>query len=301
MNGLNTVNTFLFWGGAKEEKKDLGKVISTNPGTVIGIDLGTTYSCVAVFKHCHVEIIENNQGNRITPSYVTFTSNGERLIGDPAKNLLTSNPQIFRKDDKPVVKVKTGFGEKLFTPEEISAMILGKMHAGTIAGLNVIRIINEPTAAAIAYGLDRLRKERGFKTVLVFDLGGGTFDVSLLAFEDGVFQVLGNTHLGSEDFDLRIMEHFIRLFKEKLGRDVREDTRAVQKLRREVEKDKRTLSSQTEIRIEIESFFHNEYFFNEKLTRAKFEDLNMDLFRSTLKPVEKVLEYGDLKKSDIDE
>ncbi|CAF1053854.1 unnamed protein product [Didymodactylos carnosus] len=328
-------------------------------GTVIGIDLGTTYSCVGIFKHGRVEIIANDQGNRITPSYVAFTTDGERLIGDAAKNQLTSNPentvfdvkrligreysdptvqqdikhfpfQVVEKNSKPIIKINTGNSEKMFAPEEISAMVLGKMReiaeaylgkkvthavvtvpayfndaqrqatkdAGTISGLNVMRIINEPTAAAIAYGLD---KKEGEKNILVFDLGGGTFDVSLLTIDNGVFEVVatnGDTHLGGEDFDQRVMEHFIKIFKKKTGKDVRKDHRAVQKLRREVEKAKRTLSSQHQTKIEIESFFDNEDF-SEALTRAKFEELNMDLFRSTMKPVQKVLEDSDLKKTDI--
>uniref|UniRef100_A0A669ECY0 Endoplasmic reticulum chaperone BIP n=1 Tax=Oreochromis niloticus TaxID=8128 RepID=A0A669ECY0_ORENI len=309
-----------------EDKKD-------NVGTVVGIDLGTTYSCVGVFKNGRVEIIANDQGNRITPSYVAFTSEGERLIGDAAKNQLTSNPEntifdakrligrtwgdpsvqqdikylpfkVTEKKSKPHIQVDIGGGQmKTFAPEEVSAMVLTKMKetaeaylgkkvthavvtvpayfndaqrqatkdAGTIAGLNVMRIINEPTAAAIAYGLD---KKDGEKNILVFDLGGGTFDVSLLTIDNGVFEVVatnGDTHLGGEDFDQRVMEHFIKLYKKKTGKDVRKDNRAVQKLRREVEKAKR------------------------------FEELNMDLFRSTMKPVQKVLEDSDLKKSDIDE
>jgi molecular chaperone DnaK (HSP70) len=172
--------------------------------------------------------------------------------------------------------------------------------AGVIAGLNVMRIINEPTAAAIAYGLD---KKEGEKNILVFDLGGGTFDVSLLTIDNGVFEVVstnGDTHLGGEDFDQRVMEHFIKLYKKKSGKDIRSDNRAVQKLRREVEKAKRTLSGAHQARIEIESLFDGEDF-SEVLTRAKFEELNMDLFRSTLKPVQKVLEDADLQKKDIDE
>jgi len=172
--------------------------------------------------------------------------------------------------------------------------------AGTIAGLNVMRIINEPTAAAIAYGLD---KREGEKNVLVFDLGGGTFDVSLLTIDNGVFEVVstnGDTHLGGEDFDQRVMDHFIKLYKKKKGKDIRKDSRAVQKLRREVEKAKRALSSSHQVRIEIESFFEGEDF-SETLTRAKFEELNMDLFRSTMKPVQKVLEDADMNKKDVDE
>jgi len=330
-------------------------------GTVIGIDLGTTYSCVGVFKNGRVEIIANDQGNRITPSYVAFTAEGERLIGDAAKNQLTTNPEntvfdakrligrdwvdptvqsdiklfpfkVIEKSSKPHIQVDTANGVKTFAPEEISAMVLIKMKetaeaylgkkvthavvtvpayfndaqrqatkdAGTIAGLTVMRIINEPTAAAIAYGLD---KREGEKNVLVFDLGGGTFDVSLLTIDNGVFEVVatnGDTHLGGEDFDQRVMDYFIKLYKKKKGKDVRKDNRAVQKLRREVEKAKRALSSSHQTRIEIESFFEGEDF-SETLTRAKFEELNMDLFRSTMKPVQKVLEDADMKKKDVDE
>ncbi|KAL1273568.1 hypothetical protein QQF64_026382 [Cirrhinus molitorella] len=333
-----------------------------NVGTVIGIDLGTTYSCVGVFENGRVEIIANDQGNRITPSYVAFTAEGERLIGDAAKNQLTSNPEntvfdakrligrmwgdssvqqdikylpfkVIEKKNKPHIQLDIGSGQlKTFTPEEISAMVLTKMKetaeaylgkkvthavvtvpayfndaqrqatkdAGTIAGLNIMRIINEPTAAAIAYGLN---EKHGEKNILVFDLGGGTFDVSLLTIDNGVFEVVatnGDTHLGGEDFDQRVMEYFIKLYKKKTGKDVRKDNRAMQKLRREVEKAKRTLSTQHQARIEIESFFEGEDF-SEMLTRAKFEELNMDLFRSTMKPVQKVLEDADMKKSDIDE
>jgi len=332
-------------------------------GTVIGIDLGTTYSCVGVFKNGRVEIIANDQGNRITPSYVAFTAEGERLVGDAAKNQLTSNPEntvfdakrligrdwtdkavqndikfypfkVIEKSSKPHVKVETGAdkGEKTFAPEEISAMVLGKMKetaeaylgkkvthavvtvpayfndaqrqatkdAGVIAGMTVMRIINEPTAAAIAYGMD---KKEGEKNVLVFDLGGGTFDVSLLTIDNGVFEVVatnGDTHLGGEDFDQRVMEHFIKLYKKKKGKDLRKDVRAVQKLRREVEKAKRALSAAHQVRVEVESLFEGEDF-SETLTRAKFEELNMDLFKGTLKPVQKVLEDSDLSKKDIDE
>jgi len=330
-------------------------------GTVIGIDLGTTYSCVGVFKNGRVEIIANDQGNRITPSYVAFTAEGERLIGDAAKNQLTTNPEntvfdakrmigrewsdkavqhdikyfpfkVVEKNTKPHIVLDTQEGEKVFAAEEISAMVLLKMKetaeaylgkkvthavvtvpayfndaqrqatkdAGAISGLTVMRIINEPTAAAIAYGMD---KKEGEKNVLVFDLGGGTFDVSLLTIDNGVFEVVatnGDTHLGGEDFDQRVMEHFIKLYKKKKGKDLRKDNRAVQKLRREVEKAKRALSSAHQVRIEVESMFEGEDF-TETLTRAKFEELNMDLFRSTMKPVQKVLEDADMQKKDVDE
>lgn len=345
--------------GDEEEEGEKKKKESV--GTVIGIDLGTTYSCVGVYKNKRVEIIANDQGNRITPSYVAFTDDGDRLIGDAAKNQLTSNPEntffdikrmigrtwddkavqhdikfypfkVINKSNKPHVQAKVKGSDKVFAPEEVSAMVLGKMKevaeeylgekilnavvtvpayfndaqrqatkdAGTIAGLNVMRIINEPTAAAIAYGLD---KKEGEKNILVFDLGGGTFDVSVLTIDDGVFEVVstnGDTHLGGEDFDQRVMDHFIKLYKKKKGKDIRKDHRATQKLRREVEKAKRALSSQHQARIEIESLYDGEDF-SETLTRARFEELNMDLFRSTMKPVNQVLEDGDLKKTEIDE
>ncbi|VDM59489.1 unnamed protein product [Angiostrongylus costaricensis] len=352
----------LFYSGVftDENKSDDKKDVKF--GTIIGIDLGTTYSCVGVYKNGRVEIIANDQGNRITPSYVAFASDtGERMIGDAAKNQLTINPEntvfdakrligrdysdqtvqndmkhwpfkIIDRNNKPHVSLKVGKDAKQFTPEEISAMVLGKMKeiaesylgkevkhavvtvpayfndaqrqatkdAGTIAGLNVVRIINEPTAAAIAYGLD---KKEGERNILVFDLGGGTFDVSMLTIDNGVFEVLatnGDTHLGGEDFDQRVMEYFIKLYKKKTGKDLRKDHRSVQKLRREVEKAKRALSTQHQTKIEVESIMDGEDF-SETLTRAKFEELNMDLFRATLKPVQKVLEDSDLKKEQVHE
>jgi len=329
-------------------------------GDVIGIDLGTTYSCVGIFQNGRVEIIPNEQGNRITPSVVAFTDD-ERLIGDAAKNQAPMNPtrtvydakrmigrkfddpilqgdiknwpfKVVSRDGKPCISVEVKGENKVFAPEEISAMVLVKMReiaegylgktiknaivtvpayfqdaqrqatkdAGTIAGLNVMRIINEPTAAAIAYGLD---KKDGERTILVYDLGGGTFDVSLLSIDDGVFEVLatnGDTHLGGQDFDNRIMDHFISLIQKKHKKNLREDLRAMGKLKREVEKAKRALSNQMSSRIEIESLTDG-IDFSETLTRAKFEELNMDLFKGTLKPVQKVLEDAGLQKSDVDD
>jgi len=340
---------------ADDDKKD------EPVGTVIGIDLGTTYSCVGVFKNGRVEIIANDQGNRITPSYVAWDSGDERLVGDAAKNQATVNPEktvfdvkrligrkfgdktvqhdkklvpykIVDKDGKPNVQVTVKGEKKIYSPEEVSAMILQKMKkvaegylgsdvknavvtvpayfndaqrqatkdAGTISGLNVMRIINEPTAAAIAYGLD---KKGGEKNILVFDLGGGTFDVTLLTIDNGVFEVLatnGDTHLGGEDFDQRTMQYFIKMLKKKKKVDLRKDKRALQKLRKEVERVKRALSSQHQAKVEIESLYDGEDF-SETLTRARFEELNIDLFKKTLGPVGKVMSDAGLKKSEVDE
>lgn len=331
-----------------------------NYGTVIGIDLGTTYSCVAVMKNGKTEILANEQGNRITPSYVAFTDD-ERLIGDAAKNQVAANPKntifdikrliglkyedrsvqrdkehlpfdIINKNGKPAVEVEVKGEKKVFTPEEVSGMILGKMKqiaedylgkkvthavvtvpayfndaqrqatkdAGTIAGLNVLRIVNEPTAAAIAYGLDKTKDEH---QIIVYDLGGGTFDVSLLSIENGVFEVqatAGDTHLGGEDFDYKIVRQLMKTFKKKHGIDVSDNNKALAKLKREAEKAKRALSSQMSTRIEIDSFVDG-IDLSETLTRAKFEELNLSLFKKTLKPVEKVLEDAGLEKNDIDD
>jgi len=348
----------LFAIGARADEDDEDD--EEQVGTVIGIDLGTTYSCVGVYKDGRVQIIANDQGNRITPSYVAFTDE-ERLIGDAAKNQASLNPEntvfdvkrligrafqdkevqkdksllpfdIVNKKSKPHIQVEVKGDKKSFSPEEISAMILIKMKetaeaylgkdvvnavvtvpayfndaqrqatkdAGTIAGLNVMRIINEPTAAAIAYGLDKKAKE---KNIIVYDLGGGTFDVSILTIDEGVFEVLatnGDTHLGGEDFDQRVMEHFIKVIKKKSDVDISKDKRAMAKLRRETEKAKRSLSSVHQVKVEIESLVDGEDF-AETLTRARFEELNNDLFKKTLKPVQLVLKDSGLKKSEIHE
>lgn len=329
----------------------------------IGIDLGTTYSCVAHFTNDRVEIIANDQGNRTTPSYVAFTDT-ERLIGDAAKNQAAMNPpntvfdakrligrkfsdhevqedmkhfpfKVVDKGGKPQIQVEFKGETKVFTPEEISSMVLTKMKetaeqylgttikdavitvpayfndsqrqatkdAGLIAGLNVLRIINEPTAAAIAYGLDKKDLTRGEKNILIFDLGGGTFDVSLLAIDEGVFEVkatAGDTHLGGEDFDHRLVTHFVQEFKRKNKKDLSTNQRALRRLRTSCERAKRTLSSSAQTSIEIDSLFEGIDFYT-SITRARFEELCADLFRSTLDPVEKVLRDSKLDKSQVDE
>eukprot|EP00537_Pseudo-nitzschia_pungens_P006937 CAMPEP_0172377460 /NCGR_PEP_ID=MMETSP1060-20121228/68915_1 /TAXON_ID=37318 /ORGANISM="Pseudo-nitzschia pungens, Strain cf. cingulata" /LENGTH=716 /DNA_ID=CAMNT_0013105147 /DNA_START=178 /DNA_END=2328 /DNA_ORIENTATION=+ len=339
-------------------------------GPCIGIDLGTTYSCVGVWRNDRVDICANEQGNRITPSYVAFpkdaASSGGRLVGDAAKNQASQNPtgtffdvkrligrnfddstvqkdkKLFPyeiakdKNGKPIVRLPKEIGSKYpksdFTPEEVSGMILRKMKetaeaylgtevkhavvtvpayfndaqrqatkdAGTIAGLKVERVINEPTAAAIAYGLDKQDRE---ENILVFDLGGGTFDVTLLSIDNGVFEVLatsGNTHLGGEDFDQRLMEYCISQFKRKSGIDISKDKRAVQRLRKQCENAKRTLSTQTSTMIDCEALSNGEDF-SLTLSRAKFEELNLDLFKKTLTPVTQVLKDSGLSKSQVDQ
>lgn len=329
----------------------------------IGIDLGTTYSCVGYYVNERVEIIANDQGNRTTPSYVSFTDT-ERLIGDSAKTQAALNPEntvfdakrlIGRKFDddevqkdkvhwpfklhrdssgKPLIEVNFKGELKRFTPEEISAMILVKMKeiaesyiggepitdavvtvpayfndsqrqatkdAGKIAGLNVLRIINEPTAAALAYGLQNSKS--GERNILVFDLGGGTFDVSLLTLDDGIFEVkatAGNTHLGGEDFDNRLVQHFVKEFERKFKEDLSGNPRALRRLRTASERAKRTLSSASQASIEIDSLYKGHDFYT-TITRAKFEELCIDLFRKCLAPVEDVIRESNLSKGQIHE
>ncbi len=326
----------------------------------IGIDLGTTYSCVGVWRDNRCEIIANEQGNRTTPSYVAFNDN-ERLIGDGAKNQAAMNPSntvydakrligrdfndqvtqteiqnlsynVINKTEKPFISVDYLGETKVFSPEEISAMILGKMRdvaagylgedvkdvvitvpayfndgqrqatkdAGQIAGLNVLRIINEPTAAAIAYGLNNKKNEQN---VLIFDLGGGTFDVSLLNIDDGIFEVratAGDTHLGGEDFDNLLMQHFMAEFKRKNKVDITGNKRSLRRLKTACEKAKRTLSSSATANIEIDSLCDGIDFFT-SITRAKFESLCMPLFQKCIQPVSKVLQDAGCSKSQVDE
>jgi heat shock 70kDa protein 1/2/6/8 len=327
----------------------------------IGIDLGTTYSCVGVYQNGRVEIITNSQGNRTTPSYVAFTDT-ERLVGDAAKNQAAMNHKntvfdakrlignsfddknvqkdmkdfpfkLTDKNNKPIINVTFKGEEKEFRPEEISAMILQEMKrmaesylgkevkkavvtvpayfndaqrlatkdAGTIAGLEVLRIINEPTAASIAYGLDKQKEEE--KNILVFDLGGGTFDVSLLTIDGGVFEVKatsGDTHLGGEDFDTRLVNHFADEFKRKHKQDMTGNAKAMRKLRTACEKAKKTLSSAASAQIEIDSI-HDGIDFTASITRARFEELCADLFNLTIEPVRSVLTDSKMDKRSIHE
>ncbi|KAL3521084.1 hypothetical protein ACH5RR_019233 [Cinchona calisaya] len=334
-------------------------------GPAIGIDLGTTYSCVAVWQHDRVEIIPNDQGNRTTPSYVAFTDT-ERLVGDAAKNQVAMNPVntvfdakrlIGRKfsdpcvesdmkfwpfkiipdypTDKPMILVSYKGKEKKFAAEEISSMVLTKMKeiaeaylgstvknavitvpayfndsqrqatrdAGLIAGLNVLRIIVEPTAAAIAYGLNKMSDIKGKKkNVLIFDLGGGTFDVSLLNIEEGIFEVKaisGDTHLGGEDIDNRMVNHFVQEFKRKHNdKDISGNLRALRRLRTACERAKRAFSSAAQASIEIDGLFEG-IDFQSTITRPKFEEMNMDLFRKCIELVEDCLRDAKMDKSNV--
>lgn len=332
----------------------------TTKAKAIGIDLGTTYSCVGVYLNDKVEIIANDQGNRTTPSYVAFTEN-ERLIGDSAKNQVARNPEntvfdakrligrkftddtvqkdiklwpfvvVQGKDDKPMIQVQYKGKTETFHPEQISSMVLTKMKtiaedylgkevkdavvtvpayfndsqrqatkdAGTIAGLNVSRIINEPTAAAIAYGLDKnVQSERN---VLIFDLGGGTFDVSLLTIDEGLFEVKatsGDTHLGGEDFDNKLVEYCSSQFLKTSGQDIRQDKRAMRRLRTGCEKAKRMLSTVNATQIDVDALKGGEDF-SMTITRAKFEELCLQYFRNCLKPVEQVLQDSKISKNQI--
>eukprot|EP01065_Artemidia_motanka_P035376 TRINITY_DN43299_c0_g1_i1.p1 TRINITY_DN43299_c0_g1~~TRINITY_DN43299_c0_g1_i1.p1 ORF type:complete len:714 (+),score=249.59 TRINITY_DN43299_c0_g1_i1:207-2144(+) len=329
-------------------------------GRVIGIDLGTTYSVAGVWRDGKVDIIPNELGNRITPSVVGFLPDGERLIGDGARNQMAGNPAntisavkrfmgrqfsertvqsdkqllgykvVSGSGGRAAVRVSVGNDTRTMSPEEVSAMVLGKMRiiaedylgepvhdavvtvpayfsdaqrkatkdAGAIAGLNVRRIINEPTAAALAYGLDAKSEQN----ILVFDLGGGTFDVSVLQIDDGFFEVLatnGDTHLGGEDFDNRMVKHLLKIAQKRHGVDLSGRKGAVARLRQAAESAKRRLSSQPDARIEVDGLSEG-VDFSETVTRAKFEELSMDLFKGCLKPVESVLKDAGLKKSDID-
>ena len=335
---------------------------STSKGPAIGIDLGTTYSCVGVFRHGQVEIIANDQGQRTTPSYVAFTDT-ERLVGDAAKNQAAMNPEntvfdakrligrrftdssvqsdmkhwpftVVNDNGKPKVQVEHKGEKKTLAPEEISSMVLSKMKetaeaflgqqvtdavitvpayfndsqrqatkdAGAIAGLNVLRIINEPTAAALAYGLDK--NVSGDKNILIFDLGGGTFDVSILTISEGsLFEVkstAGDTHLGGEDFDNRLVQHFTQEFQRKYKKDISKNSRALRRLRTACERAKRTLSSSAEASVEIDSLYEGVDFYT-RITRARFEELCADLFRHTLEPVEQALRDAKMDKRQIHE
>ena len=345
----------------KQEKLRKGTNMVATKNVAIGIDLGTTYSCVGVFQHGKVEVLANDQGNRTTPSYVAFNDT-ERLIGDAAKNQVAMNPVntvfdakrlIGRKFEdetvqrdmklwpfkvvkdssgKPKLEVEFKCETKNFTPEEISSMVLTKMKetaeahlghavrdavvtvpayfndaqrqatkdAGVIAGLNVLRIINEPTAAAIAYGLDK-KKGQKESNVLIFDLGGGTFDVSILSIDEGIFEVkstAGDTHLGGEDFDNRLVDHFMKEFNRKHKKDMSGNKRALRRLRTACERAKRTLSASAQASIEIDSLFEGIDFYT-SISRARFEELCADLFRGTLEPVEKALRDAKMDKSSI--
>jgi len=356
--------------------EDPSKKASQPKSNAVGIDLGTTYSCVGIYRDGEVQIIANDQGNRTTPSYVAWTEE-ERLLGDAAKNQVASNPTntvfdakrlIGRRfddpivqadlklwpftvvsdgssDDKPLIEVYFQGVKKQFHPEEVSSMVLQKMKqtaeafvgtrireavitvpayfndsqrqatkdAGEIAGLNVLRIVNEPTAAAIAYGLDSQERSRaegrkagegGQETnILVFDMGGGTFDVSILTIQDTVFEVratAGDPHLGGEDFDNRMLSHCIAEFRRKYKSDPTRNQRALRRLRTQCERAKRQLSTQTSVTIEVDAL-HDGNDFSLRMSRAKFEELNMDYFKKAMEPVSQCLSDSGFPKSKISE
>lgn len=345
------------------DKADESTTAAVTEGEVVGIDLGTTYSCAAVWKDGVVQIVANAQGNRITPSWVGFTAEDGKVVGEAAKNQASRNPsntifdakrmigrsfkdkevqgelanwpfKVIADGDKPTIRVEANGQKKTLAPEEISAMVLTSMKeaaeafldkkidkavitvpayfndaqrqatkdAGAIAGLKVLRILNEPTAAAMAYGLDKNEKKE--QKIVVFDLGGGTFDVSLLAIEDGVYEVKavnGDTHLGGQDFDTRVVNHLVSVLKTKHNADVKGDDRAMSKLRSEAEKAKKTLSSAVDTQIIMDGFLPGGKDFIYKLSRAKFEELNKDLFQKAIDPVKRALEDASWKKSEIDE
>lgn len=329
----------------------------------IGIDLGTTYSCVGVWQNGRVEIIPNEQGNRTTPSYVAFTDS-DRLIGDGAKNQAAMNPEntvfdakrligrkfkddvvqadrlhwpfkVVPKGEKPMIEVQHKGETVRFNPEQISSMVLEMLKqtaeaylghsvtdavitvpayfndsqrqatkdAGTIAGLNVLRILTEPTAAAVAYGLDKKTGTKSQQIILVFDFGGGTFDVSLISVDEGVFEVKatgGDTHLGGEDLDNRLVAHFIEEFKRKYKKDISQNSRALRRLRTACEKAKRTLSVATQAAIEIDALFEGQDFYT-NITRARFEELCMDIFKKCMEPIDQVLKDARVDKRSVDE
>jgi L1 cell adhesion molecule like protein len=330
---------------------------SQQSNVIIGIDLGTTYSAVSVYKNGTCEIITNDQGSRTTPSWVAFNDT-EKLVGEGAKNQANTNPEntindikrfmgltyddpkvqaemkrvpytVINKNNKPHVQVQFKGETREFSPEQISAFILTKMKqtaedflghsvhravvtvpayfsdaqrqatkdAGQIAGLTIERIVNEPTAAALAYGLDK----KGERNVLIFDFGGGTHDVSVLNIDDGVFEVLatgGDVHLGGEDIDDRLVDHFVEEFKRKHKLDIRDNKRSLRRLKTECEKAKRVLSSSAVATIQLDSLYQG-VDFSSKITRAKFEVLCNDIFRDTMKPIEQVLSDANLDKSQV--
>ncbi|KAJ1693119.1 hypothetical protein LUZ63_009817 [Rhynchospora breviuscula] len=334
-----------------------------NKAPAIGIDLGTTYSCIAVWQNNRVEIIANDQGNRTTPSCVAFTAN-ERLVGDAAKNQTDMNPTntvfaikrligrrfsdasvqsdirqwpfkvVAGPNDRPKIVVSYRGEEKQFYAEEISSMILVKIKevaeayldctvknavitvpayfndsqrrstkdAGDIAGLSVMRIMDEPTAAAVAYGFDKISKNTKGKNVLIFDLGGGTFDVALMSIRHGKFEVkatAGDTHLGGEDFDDRLVDHCVREFKSKYKKDLTENVRALRRLRTACERAKKTMSFSTQATIEVD-YLYDGIDFSTRISQARFEELNIDLFARCIDLIEKCLSDAKIEKSRVD-